>query len=80
MPGLNRRGPNGEGPMTGRRMGRCNPDNKGKIDDEILLGIRVMQLHVWKLKRFTPVPRESPKIFLNHKPFLECLRWMEQVL
>lgn len=36
MPGLNRRGPNGEGAMTGRRMGRCNPDNKGKTDDEIL--------------------------------------------
>lgn len=36
MPGLNRRGPNGEGPMTGRKMGRCNPDNKGKTDDEIL--------------------------------------------
>jgi len=36
MPGLNRQGPNGEGSMTGRRMGRCNPDNKGKTDDEIL--------------------------------------------
>jgi hypothetical protein len=36
MPGLNRRGPNGEGPMTGRKMGRCNPDNKRKTDDEIL--------------------------------------------
>lgn len=36
MPGLNRRGPNGEGSMTGRRMGRCNPDNKGKTDVEIL--------------------------------------------
>ena len=36
MPGLNNRGPLGEGPMTGRRMGRCNPDNKGKTDDEIL--------------------------------------------
>ncbi len=36
MPGLNRRGPNGEGPMTGRRAGRCNHDNKGKTDDEIL--------------------------------------------
>jgi hypothetical protein len=36
MPGLNRKGPNGEGAMTGRRMGRCNPDNKGKTDDEIL--------------------------------------------
>lgn len=30
MSGLNRRGPSGEGPMTGRRMGRCNPDNKRK--------------------------------------------------
>ena len=36
MPGLNRKGPQGEGPMTGKRMGRCNPDNKGKTDDEIL--------------------------------------------
>lgn len=35
MPGLNRRGPNSEGAMTGRRMGRCNPDNKCKTDDEI---------------------------------------------
>ena len=36
MPGLNRKGPQGEGSMTGRKMGRCNPDNKGKTDDEIL--------------------------------------------
>lgn len=36
MPGLNRRGPNEEGPMTGRKMGRCNPNNKGKTDDEIM--------------------------------------------
>lgn len=36
MPGLNRRGPHGDGPMTGRKMGRCNPDNQGKTDDEIL--------------------------------------------
>lgn len=36
MPGLNRRGPQGEGSMTGRKMGRCNPDNQGKTDDEIL--------------------------------------------
>ena len=35
MPGLNRKGPQGDGPMTGRRMGRCNPDNKGKTDNEI---------------------------------------------
>ena len=36
MPGLNRKGPNGKGAMTGKRMGRCNPDNKGKTDDEII--------------------------------------------
>lgn len=36
MPGLNRRGPNSVGPMTGNKMGRCNPDNKGKTDDEII--------------------------------------------
>ncbi len=36
MPGLNRRGPNGEGSRTGRGLGRCNPQNKGKTDEEIL--------------------------------------------
>ncbi len=36
MPGLNRKGPQGKGPGTGRKMGRCNPDNKGKTDEEIL--------------------------------------------
>lgn len=36
MPGLNRKGPLGEGPMTGRKMGRCNPENRGKTDDEII--------------------------------------------
>jgi len=36
MPNLNRKGPNGEGAMTGRKMGRCNPENKGKTDEEIL--------------------------------------------
>jgi len=28
MPGFDRRGPNGEGSMTGRKMGRCNPENR----------------------------------------------------
>ena len=28
MPGLNRRGPQGEGQMTGRGRGRCNPSNR----------------------------------------------------
>jgi hypothetical protein len=36
MPGLNQTGPMGQVPKTGRGMGRCNPDNKGKTDDEIL--------------------------------------------
>ncbi len=34
MSGLNRRGPEGQGPMTGRRMGRCNPESKGKAVQE----------------------------------------------
>jgi|ADurb_Cas_02_Slu_FD_contig_61_899693_length_1863_multi_2_in_0_out_0_2 hypothetical protein len=28
MPGMNRRGPEGEGPMSGRGRGRCNPSNR----------------------------------------------------
>lgn len=36
MPGLNRKGPEGKGAMTGRQMGRCNPENKGKMNDEIV--------------------------------------------
>jgi hypothetical protein len=35
MPGLNRKGPLGEGPMTGKKMGRCNPENRGKTEEEI---------------------------------------------
>ncbi|MFO7938548.1 MAG: DUF5320 domain-containing protein [Bacteroidales bacterium] len=27
MPGLNRKGPANEGPMTGRRTGLCNPES-----------------------------------------------------
>lgn len=32
MPGLNRTGPQGEGPMTGRKQGKCNPKNRKKTD------------------------------------------------
>ena len=32
MPGLDRTGPQGDGPMTGRGMGRCNPDNRDSDD------------------------------------------------
>ena len=34
MPGIDRTGPAGQGSMTGRRMGRCNPSQTGKTDDE----------------------------------------------
>lgn len=33
MPGLNRTGPLGEGPMTGRQQGRCNPNRKNSIPE-----------------------------------------------
>lgn len=29
MPGFNRTGPTGAGPMTGRQMGPCNDNNRG---------------------------------------------------
>ena len=33
MPGFNRRGPEGEGPMTGRGLGRCNENANRREDD-----------------------------------------------
>ncbi len=36
MPNLNHKGPEGEGPRTGQRQGKCNPENKGLSKDEIL--------------------------------------------
>mgnify|MGYP003865527871 CR=1 FL=1 len=36
MPNLDKSGPMGEGPMTGRKQGRCNPKNKGLTKEEIL--------------------------------------------
>lgn len=35
MPNYDRTGPMGEGAMTGRRMGRCNPDNKGLSREDL---------------------------------------------
>ena len=32
MPGLDRTGPNGEGPRTGRGLGKCNPANRKDSD------------------------------------------------
>lgn len=63
MPGLNQTGPMGQGPMTGRRMGRRNPDNKRNPNDEIkralagLVAVAIIGVaeRVWnwiKAKRF----------------------------
>ena len=35
MPGLNRKGPEGQGPGTGRRMGTCRP-HKDESSDSLL--------------------------------------------
>ncbi len=45
MSGLNREGPNEEGPMTGRGMGECKPEYNKKMNDEIYgicVGLAVM--------------------------------------
>ena len=34
MPGLNQTGPMGQGPMTGRRMGRCTNYGAGRINKD----------------------------------------------
>ena len=34
MPGLNKTGPEGQGPKTGRGLGRCNPDFDEKSLDK----------------------------------------------
>lgn len=36
MPNLNHKGPEGEGPRTGQNQGKCNPENKGLSEEEIL--------------------------------------------
>lgn len=33
MPRFNGLGPNGEGPMTGRRLGRCNSASRGGVSN-----------------------------------------------
>lgn len=38
MPGFDKTGPEGQGPMTGRGLGRCNPDNKLNEEDDIRFG------------------------------------------
>ncbi|GAB1403529.1 MAG: DUF5320 domain-containing protein [Lentimicrobiaceae bacterium] len=35
MPGFNQRGPEGQGPMTGRRMGRCTNFGRGRQNEKI---------------------------------------------
>ncbi len=36
MPNLNHNGPTGEGPRTGNKQGKCNPENKGLSDEAII--------------------------------------------
>jgi hypothetical protein len=36
MPGLNRNGPEGQGPKTGRGLGRCHPDSNEKSLENIM--------------------------------------------
>jgi hypothetical protein len=39
MPGLNQQGPLGQGPMTGRKLGKCvNTDNKQESNEQVLFG------------------------------------------
>jgi hypothetical protein len=35
MPGFDRTGPEGKGSRTGRGLGRCNPKNSEKNDDQL---------------------------------------------
>ena len=35
MPNYNRKGPEGEGPRTGRKLGKSNPENRGLSEEEI---------------------------------------------
>lgn len=32
MPGFDRKGPNSEGPMTGRGLGKCNPETRDNLN------------------------------------------------
>jgi hypothetical protein len=65
MPGFNQTGPAGQGSMTGRRMGKCNPSVTEKSDDKIknaLIGFAAVILiglteRIWnkiKENRFKP--------------------------
>ncbi|MFO8235777.1 MAG: DUF5320 domain-containing protein [Bacteroidales bacterium] len=41
MPGFDRTGPEGQGPMTGRKLGRCNPnapENTDNVNERTLPG------------------------------------------
>jgi len=40
MPGFNRTGPTGAGPMTGRQMGPCNENNRNDYPAGTGLGLR----------------------------------------
>jgi hypothetical protein len=35
MPGFDRTGPEGQGPQSGKRMGRCSPDNQNQSSNSL---------------------------------------------
>lgn len=41
MPGLNHKGPNGEGPQTGRGLGQCGSKSSSAEDNTQLFGRRI---------------------------------------
>lgn len=54
MPGLNRQGPPfGDGNQSGRRMGKCNPENKDASANQIGMGRR------WRNQTEAPKENES---------------------
>ncbi|MGD2034031.1 MAG: DUF5320 domain-containing protein [Bacteroidales bacterium] len=48
MPGFDRRGPEGQGPKTGRAMGKCNPDHTEHAEKDVQGGGRriLRRLHI----------------------------------
>ncbi len=79
MPGLNQTGPVGQGPMTGRRMGQCNPDAKGKTNDDIkkaiagLVAVVIIAVteRVWSWIKEKRLKRDL-KQYNKHKRRLLC--------
>ncbi len=44
MPGFNQKGPTGQGPMTGRKMGKCTNFGAGKRDLQKRQNTKILML------------------------------------